>query len=158
MTPLTANHYPGLKTPPAPGRFRNDPHSDFTALTILHQDEEIGGLEVRHPGGTWVPVPPVPGSFVVNLGDLMARWTNGRWASTVHRVVHPPADYQDRDRISIAFFFQPNEDALIECIPTCADDAHPGRHRPIRAGDYFLGKARRAYLLRGRRTEVATRA
>jgi isopenicillin N synthase-like dioxygenase len=95
-----------------------------------------------------VDVPPVPGTFVINLGRLMTIWTNDRWASTTHRVLNPPPEYSHRDRISIAFFYQPNPDAVIECVPTCADAEHPARHSPVTSGDYLIGKARRAYLTR----------
>jgi isopenicillin N synthase-like dioxygenase len=77
-------------------------HTDYTGFTILHQDEsdvgdlDAGGLQVKLPNGNWHAVPPVPGAFVVNIGDLYEVWTNGRWRSTVHRVMKPPcgsADY-----------------------------------------------------------------
>lgn len=149
MTPLTANYYPPRRSAP-PAGFRNDPHSDFTALTLLYRDEAPGGLQVAHPEHGWVDVPPIPGSLVVNLGQLMAIWTNGRWASTVHRVLNPPAELAHRDRISIAFFYHPNPDAVVAALPTCVEEGTPPRYAPVTAGDYFTGKARRAYVVRRR--------
>ena len=146
MSPLTVNYYPA-RPDAGPGvRLRNEPHTDMAVLTILYQDDSPGGLQVLAPGGQWIDVPPVPGSFVVNLGQLMAIWTNDRWASTTHRVLNPQAEHAHRDRISIAFFCLPNADTLIECIPTCADADHPARHRPVTAGDYLIARSRRAYL------------
>jgi isopenicillin N synthase-like dioxygenase len=127
---------------------RNDAHTDFGTVTVLYQDDAPGGLQVQHRDGRWLDVPPVPGSFVVNLGRLMTLWTNDRWASTVHRVVNPPPDQSHLDRISIAFFHQPNPDAAIACIPTCADADNPPRHAPVRSGNYFLSKSRRAFIER----------
>jgi isopenicillin N synthase-like dioxygenase len=147
ITPLVANYYPPTAGRPATG-FRNPAHADFGTLTVLYQDDEAGGLEVLSPDASWRPVPPRPGSFVINLGQLMRRWTNDRWTSTVHRVVHPPADQRHRDRISIGFFYQPNADALISCLPGCDTPDRPPLYPPVRSGDYFLAKSRRAYVER----------
>src|SRR5439155_25066144 len=111
---------------------------DWRTLTILPQDDAPGGLKVLDRNGRWLEVPAVPGTFVVNIGDLMALWTNDRWSSTIHRVVNPPQEQAWRERYSIAFFHQPNHDALITCIPTCTDDEHPPRHAPVRSFDYIL--------------------
>ena len=89
---LRAINYPAPQSQehaPRPGQLQAGPHTDYGTLTILRQDA-VGGLEVLGPGGAWVGVEPVPGAFVVNLGDLMARWTNDRWRSTLHRVTDPP--------------------------------------------------------------------
>jgi isopenicillin N synthase-like dioxygenase len=82
---------------------------------------------------------------VVNIGDLMAIWTNDRWVSTVHRVVNPPREHAARERYSVPFFHQPNYAALIECIPTCTGPDNPSRHPKVRSGEYIMGKFRRAY-------------
>jgi isopenicillin N synthase-like dioxygenase len=81
--------------------------------------------------------------FVVNIGDLMAIWTNDTWVSTMHRVVNPRVDAASRDRLSIAFFHQPNHDAEIACIPTCT--GADSRHQPVRSGDWFAAKLQLAY-------------
>jgi isopenicillin N synthase-like dioxygenase len=148
MSPLALNYYVPQLEPPVPGSLRNEPHIDFGTVTILYQDDAPGGLQVRDLEGNWLDVPAIPGSFVVNLGRLMSMWTNGRWASTVHRVVHPPAEEAHRDRISIPFFHQPSPEAVVECIPTCTDEASPPRHAPITSGEYFVSRSRRLYVRR----------
>jgi isopenicillin N synthase-like dioxygenase len=145
MTNLTANYYPAQVTPPEPGQLRKGVHSDWGSLTILYQDDAPGGLQVKDKTGAWLDVPAIEGSFVVNIGDLMANWTNNRWVSTVHRVVNPPRELAARERYSVPFFHQPNFDALIECIPTCTGPGNPPRHTPVRSGDYITEKFRRAY-------------
>jgi isopenicillin N synthase-like dioxygenase len=142
MSNLGANYYPPQSTPPEPGQLRKGPHTDWGSVTILLQDD-AGGLQVRATDGRWVDVPCVAGGFVVNLGDLMAIWTNNRWVSTMHRVVNPPVDVASRDRLSIAFFHQPNHDAEIACIPTCTGSGI--RHRSVRSGDWFATKLQLAY-------------
>ncbi|MFF3878145.1 isopenicillin N synthase family dioxygenase [Streptomyces sp. NPDC001978] len=146
MTNLTANYYPEQPVPPAPGQLRKGVHRDWGSLTILYQDNGTGGLQVLdRTARRWLDVPVVEGSFVVNIGDLMAIWTNDTWVSTVHRVVNPPRDKADNKRYSVPFFHQPNYDALIECIVTCTDEDNPPRHEPVRSGEYIMGKFSRAY-------------
>lgn len=135
ITNLAVNHYPALDRPPAPGQLRRGAHSDWGSLTILGHDGRPG-LQILSPDGEWEDVPTVPGSFVINLGDLMAAWTNDRWVSTMHRVVVPEGD--EEDRLSIAFFHQPSYDAVIECIPTCASDDAPPRHEVTTSGEWIL--------------------
>ncbi|MER6122361.1 2-oxoglutarate and iron-dependent oxygenase domain-containing protein [Streptomyces sp. NPDC001795] len=145
MTNLTANYYPRQTEPPAPGQLRKGIHSDWGSLTILYQDDGPGGLQVLDKNGEWLDVPYIEGSFVVNIGDLMAIWTNNRWVSTVHRVINPPRELADKERYSVPFFHQPAYDALIECIPTCTGPDNPPRHASVRSGDYIVGKFSRAY-------------
>jgi len=88
-------------------------------------------------------VKPVPGAYIVNLGDLMARWTNDRWRSTLHRVVNPPLDAGAASRrLSIVYFHMPNHDACIECISSCATSTNPPRYTPVLAGEHHLLKIR----------------
>ncbi|MFF0386227.1 isopenicillin N synthase family dioxygenase [Streptomyces sp. NPDC004286] len=145
MTNLTANYYPAQPEPPAPGQLRKGVHSDWGSLTILYQDRGAGGLQVLDKADRWLDVPYIENSFVVNIGDLMAIWTNNRWVSTVHRVVNPPRELAAQERYSVPFFHQPAYDAVIECIPTCADLDNPARHASVRSGDYIVGKFSRAY-------------
>ena len=133
---LSANHYPGLAETPEEGFLRLGEHTDIGSLTILYQDGAPGGLEVLDRRGRWCGVPAVEGSFVVNLGDLMAKWTNDRWVATRHRVVSPDPDDRAARRISIPFFQHPNYDALIECIPTCADPDRPARYPAVLGGNW----------------------
>ena len=142
ITNLQVNYYPALDRPAARGQFRRGEHSDWGSLTILYHDGEPG-LQIRSPNGSWEDVPVVAGSLVVNLGDLMATWTNDRWMSTLHRVVVPDGD--TGDRISVAFFHQPAYDARIECIPTCTSPDDPPRHAPTTSGEWILSMLQKVF-------------
>ena len=127
-------------------QLRAGAHTDYGTLTLLVQDDAPGGLEVLDPRtDTWTPVPATPGAIVVNLGDLMARWTNDRWRSTLHRVVVPPrtADGSTR-RQSIAFFHNANYHAVIDCLPSCIDPGERPRYPSITAGPHLMTKYHRA--------------
>jgi isopenicillin N synthase-like dioxygenase len=139
---LRSNYYPTQMVEPKKGQLRGGAHSDYTALTILWQEDvPAGGLEVRTPDGDWIAVPVVAGSFVVNLGDSMMRWTNDTWISTMHRVVNPPAEIAaQHSRMSVAHFVQPNYDALIECIESCQTEERPTKYPPVLNGDYLYSK------------------
>ncbi|KAL4928892.1 isopenicillin N synthase family dioxygenase [Aspergillus undulatus] len=103
-------------------------HTDFGALTLLLQDD-VGGLEVYHePDDTWYPVAYIPDAYVVNIGDMMERWTNNRYKSTRHRVISPVSG---RDRYSIAFFNEGLLDQVLTCIPTCVEEGERPLHEPI---------------------------
>jgi isopenicillin N synthase-like dioxygenase len=141
ITPFNAIHYPPLAAPPLPGQLRAGAHSDYGSLTILKTEDAPGGLQVQDKQGNWISVTPVPGTFIVNLGDLMAEWTNDRWVSTMHRVVPPPLEAGERSRrYSFAFFHQPNYDTVVECLPTCRDSSRPPRYGNITSGDHLYGK------------------
>lgn len=138
---LRALNYPSQETDPLPGQLRAGAHSDYGSLTIVRQEERPGGLQVMNKAQEWVDVPVVPGAFVVNIGDLMAEWTNDRWVSTLHRVVNPPADKAaDSQRISLVFFHQPNYDAIIECLPTVLEPGEEATYEPISSGDHLYNK------------------
>lgn len=146
---LRALHYPDLSDPaldgrpPEPGQLRAGAHTDYGTLTLLRQDDAPGGLEVQALDGSWVPVPPTAGAYVVNVGDALARWTNDRWRSTLHRVVVPPVDAgRDCSRQSMAFFHNANWDAVIECIPTCLEPGEQPRYAPVTAGRHLMDKFR----------------
>ncbi len=102
------------------------PHTDNSFMTFLAQSN-VPGLAVRMPSGHWRIVENIPGTFLVNTGNVMTRWTNDLYLSTKHRVINTA----DVDRYSIPVFFGPSGDALIECIPTCKSDERPARHAPI---------------------------
>ena len=112
-------------------------HTDYGTLTVLLADHTQAGLQVQAPGGTWIDVVPEEGSFVVNLGDAMERWTNDRWRSTLHRVVAPA-----RRRQSIAYFHNANWDAEISCIPSCLAPGETPRYSPVAAGPHLMEKFR----------------
>lgn len=133
ITAMRLNFYPEQKTPPAPGQLRAGAHTDYGLLTILNGENVPGGLQVLTRGGAWVDVETDPGNFVVNIGDLLMRWTNDRWVSNTHRVINPPDEAAAKARrLSIAFFHHPNYDALVECI---APEGH-AKYPPVRSGEY----------------------
>lgn len=140
---VRALHYPEQPDGAGPGQIRAGVHTDYGCLTILLTDKAPGGLEVLSREDEWESVPHLPGSFVVNIGDLMAQWTNDRFVSTKHRVVNPPSGGGTR-RLSVAFFHQPNYDATIACIPTCAVAGEDPRYAPITSGDHRLMKVQKA--------------
>ena len=115
--------YPAQTGAPANRQLRAGAHTDYGTLTVLRGDDVPGTLQVKLPRGGWTDLRPPADAFVCNLGDAMARWTGGRWASTLHRVANPPEDTAPRDRISLVFFHQPNYDALLNGIFEDAGDA-----------------------------------
>jgi len=145
---MSCHHYPALNVMPVEGQLRTGPHTDFGALTILAMTTEIGGLEVQMPDGSWTNVVAGPGELVINLGDMMARWTNDYWKSTLHRVNNPPvlADAMSR-RQSIGYFMHPNFDTVIECFPTCLDDGADPRYPPITAGQHIADKIAKSHIV-----------
>lgn len=127
--------YPPYSGAARPGQLRAGAHTDLNMLTVLHANSTVGGLEVRDRNGHWIAPPMHADAFVVNIGDIMMRWTNDRWVSTLHRVVNPPEGNTKR-RISVPFFFQANYDTIVECLPTCRPaDAAP-KYPPVTVGDY----------------------
>ncbi len=148
ISAMRALNYPPVNAPVRPGQLRAGAHTDYGSLTILLTDPDTPGLEVRSPGRGWLPVSSPPDSFIVNLGDLMARWTNDRWVSTLHRVANPPPGSADR-RQSIAFFHQPNFDAEITCIPTCLAPGERPKYPSVYSGPYLMERYRGATAVTG---------
>jgi isopenicillin N synthase-like dioxygenase len=136
-----ALHYGARTTPPLPGQLRAGAHSDFGSLTVLYPPAGGDGLEVQSKSGNWVAVDPEPGAFVINIGDLMQRWTNDRWTSTLHRVINPSDDAGWRERrLSLGFFCHPNYDAAVSCLPSCLAPGETPKYADILAGDYMRQK------------------
>lgn len=126
---------------------RSGAHTDYGALTILLAEKALGGLQVKLRHGDWVDVDPKPEAFIVNIGDLMAMWTNDHWISNVHRVSNPPPDPgQSTRRLSVAFFAHANYDALIECISTCMAKPGDAKHPPVLAGEHRAAKVKMSQL------------
>ncbi len=126
----TTNLYPALQTAPEEGQLRTGMHTDFGSLTLLLRSETVGGLQVQGDDGDWYDVPDIPGTLVVNIGDMMARWTNDQWRSTLHRVANPPTvDGTQPDRQSMAYFLHPNYDSMVEALPGCVTASHPAAIR-----------------------------
>jgi isopenicillin N synthase-like dioxygenase len=113
-------------------------HTDFGILTVLWADQ-VPGLQVLDGDGVWHDVRPADGALIVNLGDAMARWTNDRWLSTIHRVDPPIVEGRIMRRRSAAFFFDGNFDAVIETLPGCADTDRPG-YAPITVAEHISAK------------------
>ena len=115
-------------------------HSDYGLFTILYADP-VPGLQVVGPDGAWHDAVPHPGAFVVNIGDLMAQWTNDRWRSTLHRVLPParPERGVNRRR-SMAFFFDGNWDMAVAALPTCVSADNPAKYPSVMAGDHLMAK------------------
>lgn len=111
------------------------PHTDYGAITLLATDG-VPGLEVKPIGGDWTAVVAPPGSLVVNIGDMLARWTNDVYRSTPHRVIASPENH----RLSIPFFVNPNPETVVECIPACATAERPCHYEPILAGEYLTSR------------------
>ncbi|MGH3491961.1 MAG: isopenicillin N synthase family dioxygenase [Sciscionella sp.] len=137
--------YPARSVPPEPGQLRAGAHTDYGTLTLLRQDN-VGGLEVTTRGGEWVGVESIPDAFVVNIGDLMAGWTNDRWRSTLHRVTDPPvaADGAFERRFSMPFFHNANWDARVSCLPTCLPPGELPKYPPVIAGPHLRAKFQRS--------------
>lgn len=146
---LQANLYPEQPDAPLPGQLRAGAHSDYGSLTILLQENAPGGLQVRTATGDWSDVRTAPNDFVINIGDLMAMWTNDRWVSTLHRVANPPReDLSGRTRrMSLVFFHQPNYDASVACLPTCQSAASPAKYPPTTSGEHLLAKIGKANVM-----------
>jgi isopenicillin N synthase-like dioxygenase len=141
---LRAINYPERDEAPLPGQLRAGAHTDYGTLTILRQDA-VGGLEVLDAGGSWTGVESVPGAFVINIGDLMARWTNDQWRSTLHRVVDPPgAAASQARRQSMPYFQNANWSAEITCLPTCLAAGETAKYAPVLAGPHLMAKFRKA--------------
>ena len=151
VSAIRANHYPHQTQPPLPGQLRAGAHTDYGSLTILRQDAAPGGLQVRTGDGIWRHVPHRPDSFIVNIGDLMAQWTNDRWRSTLHRVINPPADAGGSTRrLSVAFFHTPNWDAEISCIPSCVAPGAKPKYPPVLAGPHLMQKYHKSQAVEDR--------
>lgn len=133
-------HYPPQAASTPDDLYGSAPHCDFGCITILAQDD-VGGLQVRTPAGKWIDAPPIPGTFVVNAGDMLHRWSNGRLRSTPHRVVNRSG----RERYSCPFFFDPNVAVDIAPLDACVSRAAPARFEPVNFGDFLRQELEAAY-------------
>jgi isopenicillin N synthase-like dioxygenase len=140
LSRLKLNHYPPQDIPETDRHIGVVGHTDSGAFTILWQDDN-GGLEIQTKSGDWVGASPIPGTFVINLGDVMQIWTNGRFSSTPHRVINRGG----KDRYSVPLFVQPNHGAAVEPL---FGDAPPD-FTPMRYGDYQRGMYRRIFPVAG---------
>ncbi|MDP9899058.1 isopenicillin N synthase family dioxygenase [Variovorax ginsengisoli] len=139
---LRALHYPPQAVGPD-DQFGSAPHTDYGIITLLAQDDS-GGLQVRPRAGDWIEAPPMADTFVLNVGDMLARWTNNRFVSTPHRVINRSGG----DRYSLPYFLDPSMDTVIECLPTCTDAMNPPQYPPVRYGDYLMERLNKNYNYR----------
>jgi len=116
-------------------------HTDYGIVTVLWADAISPGLQVLDSAGGWHDVVPAPGALLVNLGDALARWTNDRWLSSIHRVL-PPVDASGRAvrRRSAAYFHDGNAEAVVACLPGCSDADRPARYEPVTVADHLSAK------------------
>lgn len=119
-------------------------HSDYGSLTLLFSDG-TPGLQLLTADGDWVDVEVPDGALVVNIGDLMQRWTNDAYRSTVHRVI-PPID---GERYSVPLFVTPSWSTEVECLPSCCSTGNPPRYSPVLAGEYLMSRFQDTYSYLG---------
>jgi isopenicillin N synthase-like dioxygenase len=134
-------HYPPQPANGAPDEKGCGAHTDWGAITLLLQDD-AGGLQIRDPVHGWLHAPPIPGAFVVNIGDLIARWTNDLYQSTEHRVIN----LSGRDRFSVPFFFDGNPDYVVSCLPGCSGPGDPPRYRPTTVAEHVEAMHRATFV------------
>ena len=127
-----------LRYPPQPvvedqDQIGTGAHSDFDCFTLLHQDV-TGGLQALNSEGEWIDALPIDNTFLVNVGDMLERWTNGRYVSTVHRVINRSGG----ERFSTVFFAAPSYATVVDCLASCRSDDAPPKFPPISAGEYII--------------------
>jgi isopenicillin N synthase-like dioxygenase len=126
---LRLSHFPPVRY--QDNQFGLAPHTDANFFTVLPQSN-VEGLYLRPPGGRWLKAPRIPGSLIINSGDMCRRWTNDRFLSTEHLAVNLTRE----DRYSTPFFYTPYIDHPLVCLPTCCDAANPPKYPPITYGEY----------------------
>jgi len=143
-------YYPPQQPESDPDQFGVAPHTDYGCITLLWQDD-VGGLQVKEiSADRWIDAPPIPATLVVNVGDLLARWSNDRFRSTLHRVINRSG----RERYSIATFYDPTYGASVDPRDLGAAQGDV-RYPPIAAGDYILGRINDSMGYRKKRTQMA---
>ncbi len=143
LAQLRLLHYPAQTGPIDAKQIGTGAHSDYECFTILAQDQ-VGGLQVLNSAGEWIAAVPIPDTFVVNVGDQMARWTNDLFRSTVHRALNPSG----QERYSIPYFFGPNYDTLIEALPGCVSSENPAKYAAITTGEYIVERFNQTFAYR----------
>jgi isopenicillin N synthase-like dioxygenase len=142
MAQLRVLQYPRQPEPIDPRHIGVSAHTDYECFTILATSAP--GLQVQNRAGQWIEAPPIPGAFVINIGDCMERWTNDIFVSTVHRVINRTA----AKRFSLPFFFGANHGTVVSCLPTCSGPDRPPRYAPTTAGEWTVSNITAAYAYR----------
>jgi isopenicillin N synthase-like dioxygenase len=146
-------HYPPQEDV-SENTFGTAPHTDNSFMTALARTD-VPGLAIRLPNGDWFPPPVIPGTFLINLGNIMRRWSNDRFLSTPHGVINESGT----DRYSIAYFHSPNVNSVIECLPSCVSADNPPRYPKAVYRDLVLEFYRANYFhQQGHKSEAAALA
>lgn len=132
-------HYPQSAAPLSEGQLGAGVHTDYGNVTLLATDA-VGGLMVQDRSGRWLDAPVIPDTFVCNIGDCLMRWSNDVYVSTPHKVVNP-----GKDRYSVAFFLDPNPDAVVACLPTCVSADRPAKYAPITGAEFLRSRLEPTY-------------
>lgn len=142
MAQLRVLHYPPQSGAIDPRHIGVGAHTDYECFTILKASAP--GLQVQNSHGQWIEAPPIDNAFVINIGDVMARWTNDIFKSTVHRVINSTG----KKRFSLPFFFGANYNTVVECLPTCHSTERPSKYPPVTAGQWTVSNITAAYTYR----------
>ncbi len=145
LATLRLLHYPPRPERFEPGQTGAGEHTDYGNITLLATDD-AGGLEVRTRDGAWISPRSIPGALICNIGDCLMRWSNDVYVSTPHRVVNPVG----RERYSVAFFLDPNPDAVVATLPGCVTAERPARYAPTTGADYLKSRLDATYSRPGR--------
>ncbi|WP_305983861.1 isopenicillin N synthase family oxygenase [Roseibium sp. MMSF_3544] len=140
LATLRLLHYPPHPESAMDGQIGAGVHTDYGNVTFLLPDA-VGGLEVQRRDGAWLKAPRIDGTFICNIGDCLMRWSNDTYVSTPHRVINSG----ERDRYSIAFFLDPNPDAIVSCLPGCMSEDNPARYPAISGADYLRSRLDATY-------------
>jgi isopenicillin N synthase-like dioxygenase len=135
-------HYPPITEPLLPGQLRSGAHTDFGTMTLLFHHDSAEGLEIQRPDGTWLHAPSIPGAAIVNVGDLLTRWTNGQLRSVLHRVLPPEGEAAQRSRYSATLFYEPRHEIVISGLEPCQSPTKPALYPPITAGERLAERRR----------------
>jgi len=126
LAQLRVMYYP--ETDPVENAVGIGAHTDYESFTVLWQSQP--GLQVQNRQGEWIEATPIPGTFIINIADMMMRWTNDYFVSTPHRVINTSG----KERISLALFFAADYDTVVECLPSCTDAENPPKYPPTHYG------------------------
>ncbi|TCZ66435.1 isopenicillin N synthase family oxygenase [Flaviaesturariibacter aridisoli] len=132
---LRAIHYPPIQNEPK-SAIRAEQHEDINLITLL-VGASADGLQILTKQNEWVGVTSLPEQIVVNVGDMLQRFSNNRLRSTTHRVVNPPRELWGTSRFSIPFFLHPKSGMSLACLDSCIDEQHPKAYEDITAGEYL---------------------